>query len=370
MNDLDRAIADGSIPKAFFQTVEYAIHTAYSADTADEQTDAARLLLQRILYRINRLKLFWYDDLRHYNNERSLYLQDLQMRVEGAWYRSEIAQIDSDAHNGMDVTQALRDRVKHDLDPPDTESGQYFREYATHAAYRRLLEILSLDALVEASQLSRVLGGAPGGVQQILTRLLIEEYGGGRLARKHSSYFEAMLADNGLCTRVEHYLQQVPWETLASINLSFLNSERKRYFLRYVGGLLYTETTTPAAFKNYQAAADRLGLQGDATSYWQLHIREDERHGVMMLDEVALPLVAMYPLDAWELVVGYDQQKQISARAAARTLRAARAADQAHDDMQPSTGKDHRDPGRRAHLQLARPAATQKAAAIVSEIFV
>ena len=33
-------------------------------------SDYAHRFLQRILYRINRMKLFWYDDLQHYKNER------------------------------------------------------------------------------------------------------------------------------------------------------------------------------------------------------------------------------------------------------------------------------------------------------------
>ena len=41
----------------------------------------------------------------------------------------------------------------------------------------------------------------------------------------------------------------------------------------------------------YLAAAQRLGLSDDAAGYWELHIREDERHGRQMVEDVALPLV-------------------------------------------------------------------------------
>ena len=43
--------------------------------------------------------------------------------------------------------------------------------------------------------------------------------------------------------------------------------------------------------------------------YWELHIREDERHGRWMLDDVALSLAEQYPKNAWELLLGYDQEK-------------------------------------------------------------
>jgi hypothetical protein len=61
--------------------------------------------------------------------------------------------------------------------------------------------------------------------------------------------------------------------------------------------------------------------------YWELHIKEDERHGRWMLDDVALPLAEQYPDDAWELVLGYDQEKLMSDRAAGAVVRSIREAE-------------------------------------------
>ncbi|MFS8120640.1 MAG: hypothetical protein ACMG55_19450 [Microcoleus sp.] len=61
--------------------------------------------------------------------------------------------------------------------------------------------------------------------------------------------------------------------------------------------------------------------------YWELHIREDERHGRWMLDEVAIPLADKYPQEAWELVLGYDQEKSIGDRAGAAVVRSIQAAE-------------------------------------------
>ena len=158
------------------------------------------------------------------------------------------------------------------------------------AGYRRLLAIASLDGLVEASQLSRTLGGVANHIHSMMTRLLVEEYGGGRLNRKHSTFFSAMLNELNMSTEPEAYFDLVPWQVLAGINQSFLLSERKRFYLRYVGGLLYTEISVPAGFDNYRAAAERLGLSEAARGYWELHIKEDQRHGQWMLHDVALPL--------------------------------------------------------------------------------
>jgi Iron-containing redox enzyme len=342
LEDLDeRVAARPAVAAAFERALANALEDAYGPYSSAD-ADAARLFTQRALYRVNRLKLFWYDDLSGYENERSAYLRGVRDRVEAAWQAWEFAELDASRvdegepvndegepvdDEGEPVSDALRRRAAADVAPAPSADGLYFRERVGEAGYRRLLAIASLDGLVEASQLSRTLGGASNGVHAVMTKLLVEEYGGGRLARKHSSFFTRMLEELRMSTEPEFYFDCVPWEVLAAINHSFLLSERKRFYLRYVGGLLYTEVSVPAAFESYRAAAERLGLSEAARGYWELHIHEDERHGRWMLEDVALPLAALYPKHARELVLGYDQQRFMSARAGAAVTRAARGAD-------------------------------------------
>jgi Iron-containing redox enzyme len=327
MEDLDNQLdIQPAKTSEFERTLSMAIRNAYGNDRSDEQ---AHLFLQRILYRINRLNLFWYDDLDNYTNERSLYLHSCRDQIEAAWQKWELAQIDVPALQLLDAKQALIERAFADLDPSLSSDSRYIREEMTEAGYRHLLAIASFDGLVEASRLSRILGGAANEVQCTLVRVLLEEYGNGRLSRKHSTFFAQMLAEFEMNTQPEGYFDLVPWEVLASGNHNFLLTERKRYFLRYNGGLTYFEVAGPAAYKNYLAAAQRLELSEAAMGYWELHIREDERHGRWMLDDIALPLAELYPNHAWELLLGYDQEKRMGDRAASAVVRSIRKAEQA-----------------------------------------
>jgi hypothetical protein len=323
-----------SAVRLFERGLEEALAVAYSglrADAVDNigracAAPSAHLFLQRVLYRINRLKFFWYDDLSNYDNERSSYLRGVREQIEEAWQEWELAQLNVATLKSEDVCEALIERAARDVSPAPSASGLYFRDEVNETGYRRLLAIASLDGLVEASQLSRTLGGVSNDIHAVMTRLLVEEYGGGRINRKHSTFFTAMLTELGMCTEPEAYFELVPWEVLATINHSFLLSERKRFYLRYVGGLLYTEISVPAAFDNYRAAAERLHMSEAARGYWELHIREDERHGRWMLHDVALPLAAKYPAEGWEIVLGYDQQRLLSERAGLSVERQVREA--------------------------------------------
>lgn len=325
MEDLDKKVqADPSIAANFESAIAVAIKEAYESGAGDAE---AHRFLQRILYRINRLKLFWYDDLRHYTNERSLYLQTVLVKIEEAWQQWELSQVDVEALQKLDIKEALKERAAADLDPALSADSRYLQEEMTEAGYRRVLAIGSFDGLVEGSRLSRILGGAANEVQATLTKVLLEEYGNGRLTRKHSTYFAQMLDEFGMNTEPEAYFDIVPWEVLACANHNFMLTEWKRHYLRYNGGLAYFEIAGPAAYRNYLAAAQRLGLSQAAMGYWELHIREDERHGQWMLEDVALPLADMYPDRAWELVLGYDQEKLMGDRAGAAIVLSAKDAE-------------------------------------------
>lgn len=318
LENLDQQIElQPNLVREFETSIAVASKNAYGNKVSD--SEIALRFLQRVLYRLNRLHLFWYDDLQNYKNERSVYLNSVRDRIESTWQEWEITHLDMASIEQLDsiaVKEALRQRTAYDLNPPLSSTKHYLREEMTLEGYQLLLAIGSLDGLVEASRLSRIVGGASNEIHSTLVRVLLEEYGNGRLARKHSTFFAQMMAELNLNTEPESYFDIVPWEVLASINHNFLLTERKRYFLRYNGGLTYFEIAGPSIYSDYMLAAGRLGLSDAAMSYWELHIREDERHGQWMLTDVAFPLVDRYPNDAWELVLGYDQEKFMGDRAA------------------------------------------------------
>ena len=323
LENLDRSIAEKiERVESFESELKASLADAYESGAGCSQ---AHLFLQRTLYKINRLKLFWYDRLENYANEDSQFLFSLRFQIENAWQgweQGNLSQCDSG-----NIRNALRARVEDDLQPEPSTDGLVIRNEISQAGYKRLLAITSLDGLVEASQLSRMLGGVGNEVQTMLTRILWEEYGSGKFSRKHSTLFATMLEECGMDARPEAYFDLVPWEVLSNINHSFFLSEHKKNFLRYVGGLLYTEVSVPAAFQNIKMAGERLGMGEKGIGYWDLHIREDIRHGEWMLEDVAFPLIEKYPEQAWDMVVGYDQQKYFSGRSVSATVDSIRQLD-------------------------------------------
>lgn len=306
--------------------------TEASSSGSAEQVEAAHTFLQRVLYRINRLKYFWFTDLQQYDNEDSAHLAAVRRRIEAVWYDWEARQVEGyDAIRSMNVEQVkdeLKRRGAADVNPPPSPAQLYIRERMGRIGYGCLLATVSLDGLTEAARQSRTLATVGHDITMANFKVMMEEYGGGRLAKKHSTFFTGMMRELDLNVQPEAYLDIVPWQLLASTNFNFMLTNRRRTYLQYMGGLTYFEISGPAAYREYAAAARRIGLSASAYEYWELHMREDgERHGPWMLNDIALKLADMYPDQAWEVLMGYVQEQQMGARAGDAILKRIEAAD-------------------------------------------
>ncbi len=203
VENLDRKLSEFDSEISYFETqLDRALEEAFDRSP---YLDTAHRFIQRILYRINRLNLFWYDSLDRYTNERSPYLHQIRDRIENLWQAWELKQIDVDRLKELDAKQALTERSQADLNPLLFDNSRYLQEEMTYEGYRYLLAIASFDGLIEASRLSRILGGAANKIQCTLIKVLLEEYGNGRLDRKHSTFFAKMMAELRLSTQPEAY---------------------------------------------------------------------------------------------------------------------------------------------------------------------
>jgi hypothetical protein len=141
--------------------------------------DSSRLFLQRVLYRINRLRFFWFDDLQNYSNEDSVFLNRVRRQIESRWCKWEEAhrrKASTDVKKGTEAQAVIQKWCADDKAPrPFTEEESFLADSLQLEGYKQLLKIFSLDALVEASNLSRVVAGVSNEVHNTLVKLLIEE---------------------------------------------------------------------------------------------------------------------------------------------------------------------------------------------------
>ncbi|MFN2376783.1 MAG: hypothetical protein ABR538_09615 [Candidatus Binatia bacterium] len=129
-------ILDPSIQERLGAAVQRAVSLAYTGRSGHP---GAHRFLQRGLYRINRLMLFWGDDLGRYENDRSPLLNAMRAHIESAWQSWERNDHDRQELAQADASQALQSRIDADLSRPPSPTGVYFRERATLPAYQHRL---------------------------------------------------------------------------------------------------------------------------------------------------------------------------------------------------------------------------------------
>ncbi|WP_114860693.1 iron-containing redox enzyme family protein [Azospirillum brasilense] len=218
--------------------------------------------------------------------------------------------------------ERLRPGLEHQLfgflDDEIETSGHWtmpsFRAYAEHAlaqantgesaVVRAILEArnpataadeflvqLSSDFITEASAMARNVLGNYGPAQSGLFTILIDEYGYGVPASKHSTIFETTLKSRGLDHRPHAYWQFFLPSSLALVNYFHLVSRNHKHFGRYVGALLYTEATLAEANRQQSEMLRRIfGAEVD-TRYFDEHHEIDAHHGRMAMERVIVPLV-------------------------------------------------------------------------------
>jgi hypothetical protein len=326
-----------SLIESFQETLSEAIPKAFAVVTsAPRKTPGSHLahrFLQQILYRINQIDKFNSNRAQPLDDQSFSYLYDWRSQIERVWQRWELAQFEQTSLQNVHIEEALSQRVKQDSEAPISENARFFRTQMTQAGYCRLLAIAPLDGLAAVSHLCRTLNAKNDREDEQptlseLTQLWSEENSGGVLNRPLSTYFTKMLAALGMNTELSTYHNLVPWEVLALLNHNFLLTRHRHHLLRYMGGLLCLEASVPIVFTHYQIAARRLGLPSIISNYWNLHTRLHTEDGHQLLEKV-LPLINQYPNDAWELVLGYDQQRTINNRALAAIASSVRAAERA-----------------------------------------
>lgn len=195
-----------------------------------------------------------------------------------------------------DFTEYLTHACKPAADMPAWE--RTIRESADpQRAAKMWLVQFAPDFLSESSPMMKNVLGMYGPLQSEWFKILIDEYGYGVHDQKHSTLFERTLESVGLNAEPHYYWQSYLASALAANNyFHYLGSEH-RFFFRYVGALIYTETTLVDFCRRAVALLKDVFGNSCDVRYFTEHCHIDLHHGRMALEKICLPLIEQYGLD-------------------------------------------------------------------------
>lgn len=195
--------------------------------------------------------------------------------------------------------------------------------------YRNFLLQSSADLLAEASASALGVIGEFGAPQSALFRILIDEFGYGAHDRKHSVLYRAIMRDFGLADEYNACWPLFDTATLALHNTIHCLFQNPRNVFLQVGFLLFAETAYQRSTRDHFRYLSEFNPQADAR-YFGEHAHIDLHHSRMVVDEVALPLVATYGADVGvEIVAGAELTRRAFEAAGEQLLATSRAFDEA-----------------------------------------
>jgi len=159
---------------------------------------------------------------------------------------------------------------------------------------RHYLIQLAPDFLSEASAMARLAPGAYGPVQSALFNILIDEYGAGVHANKHSTLFENTLHSVDLRSELHYYWQFYHATSLSLTNYFHYITRNKQHFFKYLGALFYTETSLVNTTKRQSEMLRAVFGESVDTRYFDEHTHIDQHHGDMALNRVIKPALEQF----------------------------------------------------------------------------
>lgn len=170
-----------------------------------------------------------------------------------------------------------------------------FREFVIHR---------SPYQLKEADPHSWAIPRLSGPAKAALLEVQHDEYGGGRPERMHSALFAKTMRALGLDDDENAYLGRIPGVTLATVNLmSGFGLHRSRRGA-IVGHLAMFEMTSARPNRRYGNALRRLGLDADATDFYDEHVEADAVHENIAAYDMAGGLARAEPVLAADILFG------------------------------------------------------------------
>ncbi len=148
-----------------------------------------------------------------------------------------------------------------------------------------------------------------------------DEYGGGRPGRLHAELFAKTMRAVGLDDTYGAYLDVLPGDILATVNLISLFGLHRSRRGAAVGHLAMVEMTSSVPSRRYATALRRLGHDDeDATDFFDEHVEADAVHEAVAAVDMAGGLSRLEPELTADILFGARALAEVEGRWASRVM--------------------------------------------------
>lgn len=239
------------------------------------------------------------------------------LREETAPALGRLASASASDDGAVDVTLALRALVENDESP---SLSRWMKRHATLDQYRELLSLRSVYHLKEADPQTWAIPRLHGRAKAALIEIQSDEYGNGRPERMHSELFARSMSALGLDTTYGAHWATADASAFAIINMMTTFGLNRRLRGASMGQLCALEMTSSLPNAAFADGLRRLGLDGDATWFFDEHVEADAVHEQVATVDLAGGLVADEPELRDDLLFGAAAYLALEERFAGRLI--------------------------------------------------
>jgi hypothetical protein len=187
---------------------------------------------------------------------------------------------------------------------PSSGFGRYVQREATLDQFREFVVHRSAYQLKENDPHAWALPRLDGTAKVALAEIQSDEFGGGRPEWLHARLFGDTMEALSLDRAYGAYLDHIPGGTLATVNAMSLFGLHRRLRGAIVGHLAILEMDSSAPNRRYGDGLRRLGLDEQATRFYDEHVEADAVHEAIAAHDLAGSLAADDPATADDIIFG------------------------------------------------------------------
>ena len=191
------------------------------------------------------------------------------------------------------------------VEPPDgTGPSYHLRDTGTWQQMREYFVHRSLYHLKEGDPHAWAIPRLTGGAKAAFVAIEFDEYGAGHGPRLHQQLFADLLTAAGLDATYLGYLDAVPAEALAVVNIMSLFGLHRWLRGAAIGHFAATEITSPPGSRRMVDALRRMEAPPECIAFYREHVEADAVHEHVVRVDVVGDLVAREPQLDRDVVFG------------------------------------------------------------------
>ncbi|EHB57650.1 hypothetical protein MycrhDRAFT_0085 [Mycolicibacterium rhodesiae JS60] len=214
-----------------------------------------------------------------------------------------------------DTADAEMERLA--MEPVDGSGPSYhLRDIGTWEQMQEYFVHRSLYHLKEGDPHAWAIPRLTGHSKAAFVAVEFDEFGGGRGDHVHQQLFADLMVAAGLDASYLGYIDAVPAESLAVVNLMSLFGLHREHRGAAIGHFASTEITSPPGSRRLVDALERLGAPDTCTRFYREHVEADAVHEQVVRTDVVGDLVSREPALDRDVVFGIRAHELVESRLA------------------------------------------------------